>query len=1095
MQHKSVIQDMGTDHESHVYKSMAISSRESPCFESKPETGNSDTLTSVKDNPVYNESKSNFDEQDSFNYKNNLNRNKGLDSSLIKTNEAIPPDIYLSSVSKHLPNSSHSDRSRHSLIAESNDRVMDEDFLLGASVCPTTLQHPTPDLQTLQGAYAGTVEHLERTAERLSITSTIEDAIQKLHDKQIQSDSRCSSLSSYDKPIHSRNTSDMPSIIEQNNTTLSEDFPPVASLESLEYPVTTLQSARTRTYSKGPGIPRSIPENSKRQSNPSANESNLNSPLSQYSNTKAIPNIADGSETPTRPTTKIRESYNTGNITGAGHESEASKQAEELGSQVNPRSEIVPTDIIEKMFANFDGIHSEQSSTHKLYNSVGSEKELKDATKSKFLSSVTKDRMSTSSIVVDPQSYTDPTTGHQMVYYPAPVPIMLNLPQKLSNKPPSASRSHRRSQVDNMNGSRQNLPYNMTEINAAEAGEESHARDFFSQNYTTNRVSTATQRITRDLANLPPQLRASTFFETQSSPTPVVQLKDQSAVATLDSILDASAHAPVSAFTDHAFAGALGPEVYGKKIVSSRPKTSQVVEPPKKRVSSFGGLFFSRKNKSGEKIDPSKNPVLTISPSAQENHENGEDSNIMETINGQESETGENLLCESIDENHDDEHEDELYQNPPTTLLAELHLRKQRQKQRTQPLTKTFPNGIHSTLLELDTAIQTEQKSRRKYRTVLAWEDPMALEAEAAMQEDDEVPLAMLYSMKAAENRPLGLLERRELEDNEPLSQRRNRLQGRNPASPRVNSKSNIPSPFSVEEKEETLGDRAKRLKAKNANLASPLTAGEDFSNGVLGQFGGNTAEPKGNENPITSPRPGDEEETLGQRRKRLQAEQENKTREQNVNLRIPSRQTPKPDLQHRRSMADILAAHPASTNVAQKCYDQPIGGLLAMHEKQVARRSACMHSFDVSSALHNSIQKPSLTHQSSTHGFKAGLYNDGNGGGGNGGMELSQQVPYGSGKFSNQMVIQQPNPGYLAPQNALSKMTGLPTNINFGVNCTNNPITATNIPSNLLGFTPNSNMNIPPTSLPIPQPPQQGQIDMIERWRQNVMPSTKPTI
>ncbi|CCU75515.1 hypothetical protein BGHDH14_bgh01688 [Blumeria hordei DH14] len=1058
---------MDADHESHVYKSMAISSRESPCFESKPETGNSGSLT-----------------------------NEGLDSSLIKTNEALQPDIYLKSVSTHLPNSCHSERSLHSLIAESNDRTLDENFLLEASVCPTTLQHPTPDLQTLQGAYAGTVEHLERTAERLSITSTIEDAIQKLHDKQRQPGSRRSSSSSYNKPAHSHNKSDMPSIIEQSNTTLPGDFSPVVCLESLEYPVTTPQSARIRTYSKGSGIPRSMPENSKRQSNSSANEPNLNYPPSLYSNTKAIPNIEDVSVIPTRPTTDTIESYNTGNITGTGHENESSKQTQELGSPVKPGSEIVPTDIIEKMFANFDGIHSEQSSTHKLYDSVGSEKELKDATKNKFLSSVTRDRMSTSSIGVDPQSYTDPTTGHQMVYYPAPVPIMLNLPQKLSNKPPSASRFHRRSQVDNMNGSRQNLSYNTAEISAAEAGEESHARDFFSQNYTTNRASIATQRITRDLANLPPQLRASTFFETQSSPTPVVQLKDQSAVATLDSILDASAHAPVSAFTDHAFAGALGPEVYGKKIVSSRPKTSQVVEPPKKRVSSFGGLFFSRKNKSGGKIDPTKNQVLTISPSAQEDHGNEEDSNLMETINGQESETGGSLLGEPNDENHDDEHVDELYENPPTTLLAELHLRKQRQKQRTQPLTKTFPNGIHSTLLELDTAIQTEQKSRRKFRTVLAWEDPMALEAEAAMQEDDEVPLAMLYSMKAAENRPLGLLERRELEDNEPLSQRRNRLQGRNPASPRVNSKINIPSPFSIEEKEETLGDRAKRLKASSGNLASPLNAGENFSNGVLGQFGGNTVEPKpqGNEKSNTSPRPGDEEETLGQRRKRLQAEQENKTWEQNVNLRIPSRQTPKPDLQNRRSMADILAAHPTSSNVAQKCYDQPIGGLLAMHEKQVARRSACMHSFDVSSALHNSIQKPSLTHQSSTHGFKAGLYNDGNGGGGNGGME-SLQVPYGSGGFSNQMALQPPNSGYLAPQNALSNMTGLSTNMNFGANCTTNPITATNIPANLLGFTQNSNMNIPPITLPIPQPPQQGQIDMIERWRQNVMPSTKPTI
>ena len=47
---------------------------------------------------------------------------------------------------------------------------------------------------------------------------------------------------------------------------------------------------------------------------------------------------------------------------------------------------------------------------------------------------------------------------------------------------------------------------------------------------------------------LPEHLRANEFFE----------IKEQSAVKTLDDILDASAHAPVSAFTDHAFAGRLG---------------------------------------------------------------------------------------------------------------------------------------------------------------------------------------------------------------------------------------------------------------------------------------------------------------------------------------------------------------------------------------------------------------------------------------------------------------------------------------------------------------------------------------------------------
>ncbi|KFY06376.1 hypothetical protein V491_08671, partial [Pseudogymnoascus sp. VKM F-3775] len=46
-----------------------------------------------------------------------------------------------------------------------------------------------------------------------------------------------------------------------------------------------------------------------------------------------------------------------------------------------------------------------------------------------------------------PKSYADPLTGQQMVYYPAPVPSMLMLPQKLSNRPSPAKREKRRTQA------------------------------------------------------------------------------------------------------------------------------------------------------------------------------------------------------------------------------------------------------------------------------------------------------------------------------------------------------------------------------------------------------------------------------------------------------------------------------------------------------------------------------------------------------------------------------------------------------------------------------------------------------------------------
>ena len=44
----------------------------------------------------------------------------------------------------------------------------------------TPLRHPAPDLQSLQGAYVKNVERLEESAERLSVTSSLEEELQKM---------------------------------------------------------------------------------------------------------------------------------------------------------------------------------------------------------------------------------------------------------------------------------------------------------------------------------------------------------------------------------------------------------------------------------------------------------------------------------------------------------------------------------------------------------------------------------------------------------------------------------------------------------------------------------------------------------------------------------------------------------------------------------------------------------------------------------------------------------------------------------------------------------------------------------------------------
>jgi hypothetical protein len=202
-------------------------------------------------------------------------------------------------------------------------------------------------------------------------------------------------------------------------------------------------------------------------------------------------------------------------------------------------------------------------------------------------------------------------------------------------------------------------------------------------------------------------------------------------------------------------------------------------------------------------------------------------------------------------------------------------MRKREQKQRTRTAATAFPNGMHSTLLELDAVAQVQGKSRRRRPVTLAWEHPDVHKFDA--EEDDDVPLAVLFPGKSSavdENRPLGLMEKRELEENEPLSRRRARLRGE-PIAPRGPSAmmrastmhaGDIPKPEEAEsgDENETLAQRLKRLKEKNRTSTA---ISSDFASEVLAHFENKTDE--ATEKKKAEP----QEETLGQRRKRLQEE------------------------------------------------------------------------------------------------------------------------------------------------------------------------------------------------------------------------------
>ncbi|TVY20403.1 hypothetical protein LARI1_G003055 [Lachnellula arida] len=954
------------------------------------------------------------------------------------------------------------------------------DIARKTSVRKGALQHPTPDLQVLQGAYTGNIEHLERTAERLSMTSSIQNAIKDLHDEQKRSDSRRSSLlSNQGMAAITRQVSNNSSIIEVNSAARSGGYSPAGFMMSPRGSFTT-----------GGGVKRSASKSSRFGSRP---EPELEGrPLDSFVNLPSIPTNSpmmsrsasidehdEGSATLTRPVVDLLERSN------------GARQRRTTSASTNTYEQG------EKMFADFDGVHSyevdpsevPETPEHQQRRASGYNLDNPDNVQRRLSSGTELDtahrrvsyandleieqrRLSagnrlTAGSMARPQSYADPDSGQEMVYYPAPVPMMLNLPQKLSKAPSSMARDKRRSQVmSNIPPAARQSAIWLPDVLEDEPDYAEdvgiHDMEYVPQH---QRMTMGGRRSTQDLSKLPPQLRASAFFDLPG-PEQKVEMKEQSAVATLDSILDASAHAPVSAFTDHAYAGHLGAEVYGKPELKRASRSStQLLQPPttlpKKRTSSFN-LLRGRRASSNDLLEPNKlkKRASTMSGGLDETNIKvvaGEDEDeskdttpLTESENDPQSRVASGnfgLKGDDPEESSEDEgqRDYEEYHGAPTTLLAELQLRKQQQKKRIKPLASAYPNGMHSTLLQLDAVAQVEQRSRKQRRVNLAWEDPSAQEP-VDEADDEDVPLAMLYSKKEAEiNRPIGLMERRDMEDNEPLSRRRDRLQGRPPGAGRASTMMNLAtSPADQEEEGETLAQRIRRLKedGTTTHLPAARPISGDFASEMMSQFGDLNVEPagKGKEKEIVAP----EDETLGQRRKRLQAERDARAKEVGSQLN------------KRRSMADILQAHPsAGAGLRTTSYEKPVSGLLGMHEKAKGQRASTMLNLEASHAFPSRVP---------VGGHKTGFINAGQGG------VPQQQQNYNANAYGGQFP--QPSLGFNTPQQRMMP---------FG-----NPYAA-------MGYNPNAmpmnmNMNMAWNPMMGAQPLNQGQIDMVERWRQSVM-------
>lgn len=1007
-----------------------------------------------------------------------------------------------------------------------------------ASTKSVSLRHPTPDLNTRSISYASNIAQLEATAERLSLTSSIEDAIRDLHEEQKRNDSRRSSILAasigsipeVDEHIpFALQTSGASSIREANSAARQGGYSPAAfvlSASNSPHP----NSARLRSGSNPLSRPDSESENLLSRHGPGKSsvrsvrsikltlthidemEPTTLTPAAMDAADK-LPKVPDEDETLRIPyagdhdLTPNTRPYGNPDTMDYWDQAVADAQREsEYNTHGSPtRAESTGTnEQAERAFADFDGAHCSPDAdfedvpfrnpnagaqpSHPGPRTSGDHPDHSRPALPRHLVGTTE----------RPKSYLDPETGNTMLYYPARVPMMLNLPGKLSKKPKPGVKNVRRSQVisampeanraswlpeyqpepldpfgsapdpSTSQAQPEKRPEHGPELpvpDQSEAqpqplayGEKRKSR--MSVFDTNNRKSQVP-----DLEGLPPQLRASAYFDLPPESVNV-ELKDGSAMATLDSILDASAKAPVSAFTDHVFAGSLGTEVYGvenrrKSHLKKASNASTNVLEPKKR-SSFLQLRKHSSHHSDSKGGDRHDTDEKAGSSKNAVNEEEENQRRSGSIDGG-----------SAQEKDGDEDEEFLFNGPPTTLLAELQMRKQQQKLRTRPTVQAYPHGLHSTLLELDTVAEIERKARLGKKVNLAWETPSANGAEES--EDEDTPLGLLMARREHENdmsaladlhRPLGLMEQKAIEENEPLSRRRDRLQGRDNATMQ---RSNLPTlnPFFTmsrgatrapsprrqaqapedENENETLGERMRRLRGSEDGdnplpRARPVSAA--FSVELLNQLGDTfkdeeeeDAKGKGKQ----GGKPPEEEETLGQRRRRLQAEREARDHEMGPRS-APLQQQPLPG-QRPPSMADVLAA-----THARSLLNDPRAERDRARQQEAAqyRSDQDLKLAAFRSQLPANLSTPNLT---ATSGFMAG------------GLGL------GSGR----------------------PRTGVPTGA-AGIGMINRGLVGTTYPT--VGAAGIASPGHAVVAAPVPvqggvQPP--AQMDMVERWRQSVWP------
>ena len=777
------------------------------------------------------------------------------------------------------------------------------------------MRHPTPDLQALQGAYVSNVERLEQSAERLSMNSDIGEALRNMKMDQKRSESRRSSILAAESnraaaaipPMSRQFSSDSHksnSILRLNSTARSGGFSPSAYVPSpagsLRSPSGTHHSAKERSSLQSQTRKTSLSKHPTPQS------------LLEYEAFPTESQVAHRSFSSTVEEPQVLHIANLGDqhtIDERLNGEHSSEAHQEIGDYEQlPYEEI--DDFPEQsgygekyqratnLFADFDGVHFTPHSHSR--------------TVSKELSVRSKRSSLAASITSNTPRLEEAPPGK--VYYPAPIPKEIMLPARLSKLPPANEQTRRATYK-------------------AEYGDRrprGHTKSWLPDGHNLIVPGEGTQGARHSRAEIDEVRRRASRYWSHPSITQDIAMINGSAALTLDSILEASVLAPVTAFTDHPFAGRAGAEIYGPS--EARDNTGNKLAKHKDyRRSKAPAASSNERRNSGSFMEDSSRRLSLLNPigifkrrqSGTHVRSDGIDGDEQEhadyshegTPLGGSSEVGSQDQNGELDTDEDEVNanevgDEELYSGAPTTLLAELQLRKQQQKQRNR--TAATQNGMYSTLLQMDAVAQVQKQARKQKQVTLAWEDPAIKDAG---DDDEDVPLGVLFPGREAnaksaarfdENRPLGLIAQREFEDNETLAQRRARLRGE--IRPRRSIvadekagtlKVTLPSEQKVvldEVEGETLGQRRRRLQAANR--------GSSFTTEVMSQFVGPATQQPGN---VAEAEVEDPNETLAQRRSRLKAKKE-------AEARKSTQTSNRPGMQKRHSMADLLTAYPAGS-------------------------------------------------------------------------------------------------------------------------------------------------------------------------------------